>query len=214
MVSAVDDGVGGVLNKLEELKLAENTIVVFISDNGGPEDANASNNGLLREGKGTLFEGGIRVPFAMQWPKKIQPNTKYHQPVISLDIFATVAASIPSSPKTKNELDGVNLIPFLNNAQTGVPHDYLFWRQYGPKNHAVLHHTGMKEIVLRDTTFQLYDLKNDISEEKNILNQHKELLNSFEAQRKKWLSNTIAPIFLGLSQEAEYNEMKKKQKNK
>ncbi len=214
MVSAVDDGIGSVLNKLEELKLSENTIVIFISDNGGPEADNGSNNGVLREGKGTLFEGGIRVPFAMQWPKKIQPNTRYNQPVISLDIFATVAASIPSSPKTKNQLDGVNLIPFLNNPQVGVPHDYLFWRQFGPKNYAVLHHTGMKEVILRDTSFQLYDLKNDISEGKNILSQQKELFNIFDKQRKKWESQTIAPIFLGLSQEAEYNQLKKNQKNK
>ncbi|WP_438945953.1 sulfatase-like hydrolase/transferase [Sediminibacterium sp.] len=214
MVSAVDDGVGAVLNKLEELKIAENTIVVFISDNGGPESDNSSNNGVLRAGKGSLFEGGIRVPFAMQWPKAIKPNSKYNKPVISLDIFATIAASIPSAPKTKNPLDGVNLIPYLNSQQSASPHEYLFWRHFDQKNYAVLHQSGMKEMILRDSSFQLYDLQKDIGEEKNIQEQQKQWISIFETQRKKWESQTIAPIFLGLNQEAQYNQLKKGQKNK
>lgn len=213
MVSAVDDGVGAVLNKLEELKIAENTIVVFISDNGGPESDNASNNGVLRAGKGSLFEGGIRVPFAMQWPKAIKPNSKYEKPVISLDIFATIAAAIPSAPKTKNQLDGVNLIPYLNSRQPAAPHEYLFWRHFDQKNYAVLHQSGMKELILRDSSFQLFNLKSDIGEEKNMLDQQKQMFSIFEVQRKKWESQTVAPIFLGLNQEAEYNQLKKAQKN-
>lgn len=208
MVSAVDDGVGSILDKLQELKLAENTIVIFLSDNGGPESDNASNNGVLRAGKSSLYEGGIRVPFAMQWPKQILPNTKYDQAVISLDIFATVAANIVTTEKPKNYLDGVNLIPFIKGKQKNAPHEYLFWRQFDQKSYAVLHQSGLKEVIIRDTSWQFYNLKLDIGEEKNILEQNKVLLNSFEAQRKKWLANAIAPIFLGLSQEEQYNKLK------
>ena len=84
----------------------------------------------------------------------------------------------------------------------------MFWRQFDQKSYAVLHQSGLKEVIIRDTSWQLYNLKLDIGEEKNILEQNKVLLNSFEAQRKKWLDNTIDPIFLGLSQEEQYNKSK------
>ncbi len=208
MVSAVDDGAGAVLDKLQQLNLAENTIVVFLSDNGGPESDNASNNSLLRAGKSSLFEGGIRVPFAMQWPRKIKANTRHDLPIISLDIFATIAANIKEQITPKNKLDGVNLLPFITGSNTGIPHDYLFWRQFDQKNYAVLHHSGIKEIIIKDSSFQLYNLKLDIGEEKNIADQNKQQLNSFELQRKKWEANTIMPIFFGLNQEALYNKSK------
>jgi arylsulfatase A-like enzyme len=90
MVSAVDDGVGRVLNELESLNLSENTLVAFLSDNGGPEKVNGSDNSVLRGRKGDLTEGGIRVPFAMQWPGTIPAGMIYVKPIISLDIFATI----------------------------------------------------------------------------------------------------------------------------
>ncbi len=208
MVSAVDDGVGTILDKLAQLNLTENTIVVFLSDNGGPEQDNASNNGVLRAGKSSLYEGGIRVPFAMQWPKHIKPNTRFEQPVISLDLFATIAANIKERIEPKNELDGVNLIPFLKGEKNNAPHEYLFWRQYDQKNYAVLHQTGFKEVIIKDTSFQLYNVKSDIGEVTNLADQRKQLLNGFEIQRKKWEANTILPIFFGLNQEDQYNKAK------
>lgn len=80
MVSAVDDGVGAVLNKLEELQIADNTMIFFLSDNGGPYKTNGSINDPLREGKGSLYEGGIRVPFAMQWPARLKGGQVYESP--------------------------------------------------------------------------------------------------------------------------------------
>jgi arylsulfatase A-like enzyme len=210
MVSAVDDGVGNVLDKLEQLHLTENTIVVFLSDNGGPESDNASNNGVLRAGKSTFYEGGIRVPFAIQWPKKIKPNTRYEKPIISLDIFATIASNIKESIETKNNLDGVNLIPFLNGTKNGAPHDYLFWRNFDQKNYAVLHQSGFKEVIIKDTSKQLFNLKHDISEQKNITETGKLLLYKFEILRKKWELNTIPPLFFGLNQEELYIKAKRK----
>jgi arylsulfatase A-like enzyme len=207
MVSAVDDGVGLILDKLNQLGLTENTIVIFLSDNGGPENDNGSDNGPLRAGKSSLFEGGIRVPFAMQWPRQIKANTKYEQPVISLDIFATVAANIGKIAAPKNELDGVNLLPYLTGAKQGPPHEYLFWRQFDQKNYAILHQSGFKEVTLKDSSFNLYNLKADIGEKSNI--NDKEMTLAFAQQRKKWEANTIAPIFFGLNQEELY-EMKKK----
>ncbi len=207
MVSAVDDGVGAVLEKLKQLNLTENTIVIFLSDNGGPENDNGSDNGPLRAGKGSLYEGGIRVPFAMQWPAQIKAGSRYDLPVISLDIFATVAANIKNAATPKNNLDGVNLLPFLKGTKQGAPHEYLFWQQFDQRNFAVLHQSGLKEVVIRDSVFSLYNLKTDIEEKTTVEDKHK--LSGFEQQRRKWAATTVAPLFYGLNQEEAYEREKK-----
>jgi len=212
MVSAVDDGVGLILNKLEQLNISENTIVIFLSDNGGPEKDNASDNGPLRGGKGTLFEGGIRVPFTIQWPGQIKAGTEYNQSIISLDIFATIADNVMSASKPRNNLDGVDLLPFLKGTKKEAPHEFLFWRQYDQKNYAVIHESGIKELILKDTSVNLYNLKTDIGEQQNIFNKNNLLLQRIELERKKWEANTIAPAFYGLNQEEEYNKESKLKK--
>ena len=111
MVSAMDDGIGRVLNTLKERNIEENTIVVFLSDNGGPIHKNASKNDPLRGKKGDLYEGGVRVPFAMQWKGNIKKGIIYKNPISSMDIMASICDL--NHVKTKNKLDGVNLIPFL-----------------------------------------------------------------------------------------------------
>lgn len=210
MVSAVDDGVGLILHKLEQLNIDENTIIIFLSDNGGPQKDNASKNDPLSGGKGSLFEGGIRVPFAMQWPKHIKPNTEFNQSIISLDIFATVAANIQSTAKPKNELDGVNILPYINGTKTGAPHEFLFWRHFDQKNYAVLHKSGLKEIILKDSNINIYNLKKEISEKTNVIEKNNQMFLMMEMERKKWESKTIPPAFLGLMQEEQYNKEKRK----
>jgi len=204
MVSAVDDGVGLVLSKLEELKIMDNTIVVFLSDNGGPEDSNGSDNGMLRGQKGDLFDGGIRVPFAMQWPAKIKAGTVYDHPVISLDIFATVVAQTKTPVKTKNVLDGVNLIPYITGEKSGEPHDYLFWRKFDAKDYAV--RKGNQKMVIKNAGEKmLFDLGKDVSEQNDLGPESKKQTETLSKRLEKWESATVAPIFLGLSQDKEYN---------
>lgn len=207
MVSAVDDGVGSILGKLDQLQLTENTLVIFLSDNGGPESDNGSDNGLLKGGKSTLWEGGIRVPFAIQWPRQIKPDTRYDQPVISLDVFATIAANVREAASPKNQLDGVNLLPYLQGTKQGSPHEYLFWRQYDQKNYAVIHQSGFKEVIIKDSAFYLYNLKTDMGEKLNV--DDRKMISGLEQQRKKWEAKTIAPLFYGLNQEEKYNEENK-----
>lgn len=213
MVSAVDDGVGAVLNKLQQLDLADNTIVFFLSDNGGPEQDNGSDNGRLRGGKGSFFEGGIRVPFAVQWPRQIQAGSEYDQPVISLDIFSTIAANVAGAPAPKNPLDGADLLPYLNGTRKGSPHEFLFWRQYDQKRYAVVHQSGMKELIARDTIAELFDLKTDIGEQTNVADKNKPLLERIDKLRKDWEVNMIAPAIWGLNQEKLYTPGKKPQQN-
>lgn len=205
MVSAVDDGVGNILDKLENLGLTENTIICFLSDNGGPEKTNASNNGMLRGGKGDLFEGGIHVPFALKWPAKIPKGITYDAPVISLDIFSTVIAqsSIPIQPK--NELDGVNLIPYITGETKEPPHDYLFWRKFDQNKVACRNSDGYKWIVNKDE-HMLFNLVEDISEATNLIQRDNEIFKTLQANYKNWNSQMSDPIFDGLGDDKEYNK--------
>lgn len=203
MVSAVDDGVGLVLKKLEEQGIAENTIVIFLSDNGGPEKTNYSDNGQLRGQKGNLFEGGIRVPFAMQWPAKIPAGIVYEKPVISLDIFASVIAQAEKPLQTKNQLDGVNLIPFITGENEQAPHDYLFWRKFDAKEFAV--RNDREKMVIKDDEKMIFDLSVDISEEKNLAKNKAESISNFLEARNAWEKNMADPVFMGLFQDKEYN---------
>jgi arylsulfatase A-like enzyme len=205
MVIAVDDGVGKILDKLDELGLTKNTIICFLSDNGGPEKANASNNGILRGGKGEMFEGGIRVPFAMKWPAKIPAGTIYNEAVISLDIFSTIIAQSSVPIKTKNTLDGVNLIPYISGDEKGVPHDFLFWRKFDQNEFACRNDLGEK-IVVKSDTQMVFNLNQDISEKNNVIENHSELFNNIFIKYQDWKLEMQDPIFDGLGDDLEYNK--------
>ena len=202
MVSSVDDGVGKVLDKLKELNIHENTIVFFLSDNGGPYKTNGSINDPLREGKGSLYEGGIRVPFAMRWPAKIQGGQIYNQPIISLDIFATAANY--AGAETKNALDGVDIIPFLLGEKEGVPHEQLFWRQYDKRAYAV-RSGDMKLVNIKGKQDELYNLNEDIGEGNQL--DAKLELQSLTNKKDDWTGKMMDPVFLGLMQNKEYNKL-------
>jgi arylsulfatase A-like enzyme len=140
MMSAIDDGVGKVRAKLDELSLTDNTIIFFISDNGAPlgiplSDAPISDNGATWDGslntpwvgeKGMLTEGGVRVPYIVSWPGTLPANTVFDEPVSTLDVAATSLAVAEQQPA--DDLDGTNLLPYLNGSQTGLAERPLYWR--------------------------------------------------------------------------------------
>lgn len=207
MVSAMDDGVGRVLDKLKETGQMDNTIIIFLSDNGGPVSDNGSNNAPLRGQKGSVFEGGIRVPFAMQWTGKIPANLTYDKPIIALDIFSTVLANIQGATKPKNPLDGTDLLPYLTTKTNKAPHDFLFWRMYDRGNYAIITKEEKKMVVLKDSLY-LYDLKKEINEKTNIIDNEKTLADELGKARTTWEKGMIAPTFLGLTQAEEYKKLK------
>lgn len=196
MVSAVDDGVGRLLDKLESLHLDENTLVYFLSDNGGPEQVNGSDNGPLREGKSSIYEGGFRVPFAMQWKGKVKPGV-YDNPISSLDIFATISALSKSPVKKDRPLDGVNMIPYITGKNKGLPHEKIYLRKFDEKGYSV-RYKDLKLVLKKDGVPQLYNLKEDIGEQNDIAKQYPEEVKKLDAIRKEWDSQLIAPIFEGL----------------
>lgn len=166
MLAALDDSVGEVMAKVKALNLEEDTLIFFLSDNGGPTQELTSSNAPLRGGKGQLWEGGIRIPFMVQWKGKIPAGKVYEQPVISLDIQATSLAVAQATMTGESKLDGVNLLPFLRAEKASAPHELLFWRVGGN----VTVRSGDWKLVRQQERgggkpeFQLYNLAKDIGE--------------------------------------------------
>jgi arylsulfatase A-like enzyme len=126
MLFRLDAAVGAVMEKLQATGVADDTLVFFISDNGGPP-GNGSTNTPLRGRKATTWEGGVRVPFLVSWPGKLPAGAKYDQPVIQLDIAPTALAAAGVEARDAN-FDGVDLVPYLAGRKTEPPHDALYWR--------------------------------------------------------------------------------------
>lgn len=200
MVSAVDDGVGQILEELQKHKIEDNTLIVFLSDNGGDE-RKGSNNGILNRGKGSMFEGGIRVPFAMQWKGKIKPGLIYDNPIISLDIFATAVELAEVKPK--NVIDGKNLMPYISNENKNKPHESLYWRIYDKEALAV-RKGDFKYLIDKKGYEHLFNLNKDISEQKNIEDSLK--IKELSKLHEQWNKKNKDPIFMGLMQNKEYNK--------
>jgi arylsulfatase A-like enzyme len=196
LLVGLDDAVGETLNGLRDSGQQENTLVFFLSDNGGPIGVTHSSNDPLNGAKGTTYEGGIRVPFLVSWPGKLSQGRDCNQPVISLDIFATAAeltgAKVPPAPR----LDGVNILPYLKNEKTGSPHERLFWRAGGGLRWAV--REGDYKLVKMDNTDpQLFNLVSDIGEKNDLAAQQPAVLSRLIAAYQTWNKDNIAPVFGG-----------------
>jgi arylsulfatase A-like enzyme len=195
MVGVMDDAVGTVLATLDRLKLRENTLVFFLSDNGGPENANASDNGPLRGQKGDVFEGGIRVPFLVSWPGKLPAGVTFDHPVNSIDVARTAleAGGAPLDQK----LEGVNLVPFLAGERQGAPSPALFWRMENGESWAV--RAGPLKLV-KDKAAQtpsLYDLDADLGETTDLFAQRPVEVKRLQALFDGWNQANIPPFFPG-----------------
>jgi arylsulfatase A-like enzyme len=191
MLTAMDEGVGKVLAKLRERGIEKDTLLFFINDNGGPTGANGSNNGPLRGTKGTMFEGGIRVPFMVQWPGKLKSGGLYEQPVISLDILPTAAAAAGTHPPDDRKIDGVDLLPFLPGKKKGRPHETLFWR--AGENHAV--RKGNWKLVQTGGEGGLFDLASDVGESKDLSKERPEVRKDLEKAFAQWNSQMVEPVW-------------------
>ena len=190
MTSALDDGVGVVVNALEENGLEQNTLVVFLSDNGGGV-SDVNSNKPLRLGKQTMFEGGVRVPFTMKWPARIPKGMVYEHPVSALDIFPTAVAAAGGTVPTDGTIDGVDLIPYLNGSNSDVPHDKLFWRA-GPIWAA---RVGDWKLTYAADRYWLYDLSTDIGEINNLADKRPDVVKRIHASYAQWNAGNIEPLW-------------------
>ncbi len=190
MLASMDDAIGAVLAKLRAAELEEQTLIFFISDNGGPA-ANASRNTPLSGHKATTMEGGIRVPFLVQWKGTLPAGKVYEPPVIQLDIPATALAAAGVAPPEEKPLDGVNLLPFLSGKESGVPHETLFWR-FGEQT-AV--RAGNFKLLGRKGTLKLFDLSTDIGEANDLAAQQPGKLKELQAAYETWNAGLIPPAW-------------------
>lgn len=194
MLSQLDEGVGTVLAAIEKAGVRERTLVVFLSDNGGPVRELTSRNGPLRGEKGSLLEGGIRVPFFMSLPGTIPAGQVYDEPVSSLDLFPT-ALALAGMDETE-ALDGVDLIPYLTGNKAGHPHEQLYWR-VGPQ--AALRQGDWKLMRAAQKgqagPWQLYDLAKDPGESEDLAGKKPGVVEELVREWERLDGRMVAPLF-------------------
>jgi len=207
MHAALDDNIGRVLDSLRKHKLEENTLIFFVSDNGGPTSNNGSRNTPLRGFKAQTWEGGVRVPFLAQWKGKLPAGKVYEQPVIQLDILPTALAAAGAEAKAEWKLDGVNLLPHLTGKQKGAPHAALYWR-FGEQiavrmgDWKLVKAPGASatfgEFLTKATTegAHLYNLAGDVGEQNNLAEKEPGKRTQLAAAWDKWNAGLIEAKWL------------------
>jgi arylsulfatase A-like enzyme len=191
MVSALDDAVGAILERLRARGLERDTLLVFLSDNGCATYTRACTNDPLRLGKLTHLEGGFRVPFAMRWPGHIPAGSRYDEAVSSLDLFPTALAATGAAAPKGVKLDGVDLLPYVTGKKKTSPHEFLFWRN-GP-NDAV--RSGRWKLYRPDGRLFLFDLGADLSERANVAAAHPEIVKRLAGALDRWEAELRAPLW-------------------
>jgi arylsulfatase A-like enzyme len=178
---SLDDAVGRIMDKVRELNLDERTLVIFISDNGAVLPG--GNNGTLRGGKRSVYEGGVRVPFIWRWTGTLPAGKDFAEPISALDLMPTFVSL--AQAKIPDNLDGVDVLPFLRGEKAGTPHARLFWKMDGKA--AV--RQGNWKLVLTSAMMkkpELYDLADDRSESKNIAAQHPAVVAEMQRAYNVW----------------------------
>ena len=194
MVASMDEGIGRVLDALKANDLDDDTIVFFLSDNGGPPTANGSDNAPLRGAKGSVFEGGIRVPFVVRWTGHLDPGSTFAEPVCSIDIFPTAAAVAGADLPEGLRLDGVDLLPYLSGMAQGPPHDRLFWRTGGGEHWAV--REGRYKLLDQGPGGpELYDLEADIGETRGLASAQPDRVAAMRQDYSNWNEDLIPPLW-------------------
>ncbi|MHC4300469.1 MAG: sulfatase, partial [Planctomycetota bacterium] len=205
MVESVDQSVGRVMKRLDELGLRDNTVVIFFSDNGGVFGITSMEP--LRGGKGTLYEGGIREPMIIRWPRKVKGGRVCDVPVIGIDFYPTML-DIAGAPKPAGQvLDGESIVPLLKGKRT-LERDAIFWhfpaylqRNYGWKETwrttpaGVVRRGDWKLIeYFEDGRLELYNLKDDIGEQNNLAQKMPDKTKQLHERLKQWRRSVNAPV--------------------
>jgi arylsulfatase A-like enzyme len=197
MVASVDESVGRLMKALDEMKLADNTAVIFMSDNGGLASAEykgqtPTSNKPLKAGKGFLYEGGIREPMIVKWPGVTKAGSQCDVPVISTNFYPTILEMAGVTKDPGNPADGVSMVPLLK--QTGLPkQDALFWHyphysNQGGRPGAAMRQGDFKIIEwYEDGSVELYNLRDDIGEARNLAAKMPEKARDMKARLDAWL---------------------------
>ena len=197
MVESVDDAVGQILDSLEKTHVADNTMIIFTSDNGGLVPV--TSNLPLRSGKGYPYEGGIREPLIVRWPGVVKASTECSVPVTSVDYFPTVCEAAGVKLPDDRPIDGVSIVPLLK--QNGsIKRDAIFWHfpHYRGGNvppYSIIRAGDWKLIKRYDgKEFELFNLKDDLSEKKDLADKMPDKVKQLDTQLQKWLKKTNAKM--------------------
>jgi arylsulfatase A-like enzyme len=215
MIASVDESVGRVMAKLEELKLAENTLVIFSSDNGGvggyqaagiPKAGGITDNSPLRGGKGMLYEGGVRVPYLFVWKGTIQPGSVSHEPILSVDLFPSLVELAGGKPPTDQPLDGTSYVRLLKSGgEAKLPREAIYWHFPGylgaggdgwRTTPAGAIRAGDYKLLefFEDGRLELYNLKDDLGQQKNLAPSQPEKTKELHGKLLAWRETVAAPM--------------------
>ncbi|HYT92097.1 MAG TPA: sulfatase, partial [Gemmataceae bacterium] len=204
MIASIDESVGRILAKLDELNLAEDTIVIFASDNGGVGGyaeiggRGVTSNAPLRGGKGMLYEGGVRVPFIVRWPRRTKGGSVCHEPTAHVDIFPTFLDMAGVKERPKQPLDGVSLVPLLSEPAAKLPREAIYahfpgylegyatkqWRT-APVGFIRAGDWKLMEFY-EDGRLELYNLKDDLGEKNNLAAKMPEKARELRGKLAAW----------------------------
>lgn len=214
MIASVDESVGRVMATLEELKLADNTVLIFTSDNGGvggyeregiKKGGDITDNAPLRSGKGSLYEGGTRVPFIVRWPGVTKAGTTCETPSIHVDVFPTLAEIGKAAAPEGQPLDGESLVPLFRDPAASLKRDAIYQHFPGYLGAGAgtwrttpvgLVQSGEWKLMefFEDGKLELYNLKNDIGEQKNLATEMPDKAKELHAKMLAWRESVKAPM--------------------
>jgi arylsulfatase A-like enzyme len=203
MIDVMDRGIGEVVDALKKNGIYENTLIFFMSDNGGPQPRegstsgwNGSSNTPFRGGKGSMYDGGVHVPFIACWPDKIPAGTVFTYPVNSLDIARTAVAISGADASYGPAMEGVNLIPYVTGKKKTAPHEAIFWRS--GRNWSVVSADGTKHALDRESSVpQLFHLHSDVSESNDLMDTQPERAALLRDLWEEWNKDNVANRLMG-----------------
>ncbi|MEZ5041682.1 MAG: sulfatase [Saprospiraceae bacterium] len=205
MVHSLDENVGKLMNKLDELNIADQTVIIFTSDNGGFinewDGQTVTNNAPLRSGKGALYEGGIRVPTIIRWPGVTTPRTTCDYPVATQDFYPTLLEilNLKGDSAQVAAFDGISLVPVLKNPQADIKQRELYWH-YPHYYHTTTPVSAIRQgdwkllEFLEDNHLELYNLKEDIGEKNNLEKTNPEKAKELLELLSEWRQQVDAPM--------------------
>jgi arylsulfatase A-like enzyme len=199
-LQSIDEGVGMIMDKLEELRIADNTVLIFTGDNGGED--RVTSNAPLRAGKSTLYEGGIREPLIVRWPKVVKPGGLCNKPTTNIDFYSTFLQLTGCKADRSQHLDGVSILPLLKNPKAELGRDTFYWHYplekphfLGGRSAGAIRKGNFKLIEFFDTgQVELYNLADDISEQHNLALKLPAKVKKLQKLLAKWRNEVGAKI--------------------
>ena len=183
MLWRMDIAIGEVLDALKRNEVWDNTLIFFLSDNGGARK-NSADNAPLRDYKQSVYEGGLRVPFVVSWPERLPAGSVSHDPVILFDIFPTICAAAGIDLPPGRIYDGRNMVPLLQDDTTGALHDVLYWD--GDDGQWAAREGKWKLLTNKQNHLELYDLEADIGEKQNLVEHHPDVVRRLRTSYETW----------------------------